>query len=72
MEYIWILIGAFISSAITNIIFFVKFRGVGTIRIDHSDPNKDVYRIDVGDLDKLSKRKRIVLSVDNNADLSQK
>lgn len=71
MPYIWILIGAIVSSAITNIIFFIRYKNVGTIRIDHSDPNKDVYRIEVDDLDKLSNRKRIVLSVDSNANLSQ-
>ena len=43
----------------------------GTLRIDHSNPDKDVYRFDVDDLDKLPKKKRILLGVDNAADLSQ-
>lgn len=43
----------------------------GTLKIDHSNPAKDVYRIDIKDLDTISRRKRIVLKVDNNADLSQ-
>jgi hypothetical protein len=72
MEYIWILIGALVSSAVANIIFFVRYRNVGTLRIDHSDPDKDVYRFEISNLDNLSKRKRIVLDVDNKADLSQK
>ena len=72
MEYIWILIGALVSSAISNIIFFVRYRNVGTLRIDHSDPDKDVYRFDIDSIDDLAKRKRIVLSVDNKANLSQK
>lgn len=42
----------------------------GTLKIDHSDPNKDRYLFDIKDLDKLSKRKRIILKVDNKADLS--
>lgn len=44
----------------------------GTLRIDRSNPGKDIYRFDVDNLDKLSKRKRIILKVDNNATISQK
>lgn len=45
---------------------------IGTLKIDNSDPEKDRYLFDLGDnLDKLSKKKRIILKVDNNADLSQ-
>ena len=45
---------------------------VGTLKIDHSDPEKDLYRFEIEDLDKLRKRKFIVLEIDNRADLSQK
>ena len=45
----------------------------GTLRIDHTDPEKDLYRIDIdGNFDNISKEKRIVLKVDNDANLSQK
>lgn len=44
----------------------------GTLRIDHSNPEKDIYRFEVDDIDNLSRKKRIILKVDNNADLSQK
>lgn len=43
----------------------------GILKIDHSNPEKDVYRFEISDLDKLSKRKRVILKVDNKADLSQ-
>lgn len=42
----------------------------GTLRIDHSNPEKDVYRFEIDDLDNLSTKKHIVLKVDNTADLS--
>lgn len=71
MEYIWIIIGVMLGSIITNIIFYALSTS-GKLRIDHSNPNKDVYRIEFGDLDKLSKKKRVILKIDNNADLSQK
>ena len=44
----------------------------GVLRIDHSNPEKDVYRFDIENLDALSTKSRIVLKVDNDADLSQK
>lgn len=44
----------------------------GTLRIDHSNPTKDVYRFEIDDFEDLRKRKRIILDVDNDADLSQK
>ena len=43
----------------------------GILKIDTSDPEKDKYLFDVGDLDKLKKKRRIVLKIDPNADLSQ-
>ena len=42
----------------------------GTLKIDHSNPDKDVFRLEIDDIDKLNGRKRIILKVDNNADLS--
>lgn len=44
----------------------------GVIKIDHNDPGKDIYRLELKELDDLPKQKYIVLKVDNNADLSQK
>ena len=43
----------------------------GTLKIDHSNPEKDIYRLEIDDLDKLDKRSRVYLKVDHNADLSQ-
>lgn len=44
---------------------------VGTLRIDRISSDKDIYRFEIDNLDKLSKRKYILMSVDPNADLSQ-
>ena len=43
----------------------------GTLYIDTSNPEKDVYRFKIDYLDDLKKKKRIVLKVDKNAKLSQ-
>lgn len=73
--YLWFLIGIAVGSIATGVIKVIYNRihtSCGTLRIDHSNPEKDVYRFDVDDLDNLSKKKRITLKVDNHADLSQK
>ena len=49
-----------------------KFFTDGTIKIDSTNLEKDVYRLEINDLDSLKKKKRIVLRIDHHADLSQK
>ena len=49
-----------------------RIRTAGTLRIDHSNPDKDVYRFEINDLDSLNKKKHIVLTIDHHADLSQR
>lgn len=44
----------------------------GTIRVDWTDPEKDIYRLELDNLGLLEKRKYILLDVDRKADLSQK
>lgn len=70
MEVIMLLIGIFSGSLITSIIFVIKSSS-GTLKIDHSNPQKDVYRFEIKDLDRLNKKKYVRLKIDNNADLSQ-
>ena len=73
MEYvIWILVGMAVSTLITLLMCKVYYRKEGVLQIDHSNPEKDVYRFVIDKIDDLSKKKYIVLKVDNNADLSQK
>ena len=45
--------------------------GHGTLRIDHSNPEKDVYRLEIDNLDQLNKKSRIHVKIDHHADLSQ-
>ena len=71
MDYISVLVGFIFGVAITLIVRLNR-TSFGTLRIDHSNLEKDIYRIDIEDLDKLSKKKVIMLTIDNNAHLSQK
>lgn len=44
----------------------------GTLQIDTTNDDKDIYRLDLDiDLDKLANKKNITLSVNSKADLSQ-
>jgi hypothetical protein len=71
MAFLWFGLGVVAGSVITLIVTFIR-TSFGVIRIDRSNPNKDMYRIDIGEIDDLHKRKRVILRVDANADLSQK
>ena len=69
---LWLIgiVGSLIGSALTVVVFYSLFTD-GTLRIDRTDPEKDIYRIDLNSLDNLHKKRRVVLKVDPNADLSQ-
>lgn len=63
--------GIIVGSIVTNVIMLWR-TSYGVLRIDSkSDPDKDLYRIELNDLDSVSKKKRIMLRVDSDADLSQ-
>ena len=53
---IGIIIGALLANAKTVI---------GSLIIDDTDENTDVYRIEINDLDAIPKKKRILLKVKN-------
>ena len=61
--------GAAIGIIISMLLNFLK-TSYGILKIDISDSEKEMYRICLDDLDDLKKKKRIMLKVDSNADLS--
>lgn len=69
----------FLGGVFTTLVIYLIIRWIrrklcldGVLRIDHSNPEKDIYRIDIKELDRLDKKKYVTLKVDNHADLSQK
>lgn len=71
MEFVLDLI-VWIGGVICGIVFMRTLKPSGTLRIDHSNPEKDIYRLEFdGDLDELNHKTRIILKIDNNANLSQ-
>lgn len=72
MEYVFFILGTIVGSLVVTSVCTWR-TAAGTLKIDHSNPEKDQYLFVInGELDQLSKKKKIVLKVDNNADLSQK
>ena len=70
---LWIIIGSAIGGFLIGIgISQAKHRPIGTLRIDHFNPEKDVYRFEIDDLDSLNRKREILLKVDHHADFSQK
>ena len=69
MEFVWAFLGLAVGIAITAWFMSIKDH-VGTLRIDQSNPDTDVYRIEIDDLDALARKTSIKLKVDHNADLS--
>lgn len=69
MEYFMLALGLIIGSLVV-LIYYRCVTISGVLRIDHSDPHKDIYQINLNSLDDLAKKKRVVLKVDNNAKLN--
>ena len=70
MDYLILFVCSFVSSIVTMIVMYLR-SARGTLRIDHSNPEKDVYRIEINNLEDLSRKKKVILDVDNSAILSQ-
>ena len=64
-------IGGFVVGGIVYSLIIFSVCVSGTLKIDHSDPNKDVYRLEIDKLENLSNFKRVILKVNNNAHISQ-
>lgn len=65
------IVGAIVGMVLASIIY-LACNTVGTLRIDHTSSEKDIYRIEIDDLDSLNDKSRIVLKIDHDADLSHK
>ena len=70
MNFVWLGIGLLVGLILEYLIFHAK-TSLGTLRIDQSNPGKDVYRIELADIDKAVSKKWVVLKVDKHANLSR-
>lgn len=55
---------------VSNVIY-LRLHVSGTLRADRSDPEKDVYRLEIDDFESFDRAKYVILKVDNEAKLSQ-
>lgn len=73
MEWLYFIAGILMGIVIVTLILIIGYRPLGTLRIDRHNFDNEVYRIDLSENFERAVQKRFVtLSVDNNADLSQK
>lgn len=68
--YLLFLVGVLVGVIIGYVLVRVQ-TCYGTLKIDISNPEKEIYRICLDSLENLPKKKRISLKVDPTADLSQ-
>lgn len=66
------ILGLSTGGIIVDIILIFYYKMEGILKIDHSNPDKDIYRIEIDDLDGLPNKKHVVLKIEDDADLSQK
>lgn len=57
--------GSFIVGIIIGVLLSNSKTVMGSLIIDDTDENTDVYRIEINDLDVIPKKKRILLKVKN-------
>lgn len=65
MEFVYVAIG-FIFGLLTSAICRSLSKNDGILRIDQSNPEKDIYRLEINNLDILPRKKKIVLKVKKN------
>lgn len=65
-------LGLIVGLLLAGLFRWNPWTGKGVFKIDHSDPNKDIYRLEIDRLDEIAHKRRIILKIDHKADLSQK
>ena len=63
------IVGILIGMVIATIIYNVC-KTAGVLKIDRTNSDKDIYRIEIDDLSRLDHESRIILKIDHDADLS--
>lgn len=71
MRFFIFYISFFVIGFIIGFLVNRKLNICGVLRIDHSNPEKDIYRFEMDSLDDLSNRKFVVLKIDNDFKISQ-
>ena len=62
----------FVAGAIFYRFIWLRISNAGTLLIDRSNPEKDIFRFDVDNFDNLNKKRWVVLRVNGRANLTRK
>lgn len=57
-------LGLTIGMLINELLLYLK-KSSGVLQIDHSDPNKDLYKFCIDDLDILDKKKVVIIKIEH-------
>lgn len=57
---------------IINYLLMMTLYFNGKLEIDKHSEDKDIYRLNLGKIEKLDNRQYLILKIDKNADLTQK
>ena len=71
MSYWMFLLGVFIGSLISTVLFHIR-TARGVLKIDRFNNDKDIYRLEINNLDELDKKSKVLLKIEHDADLSQR
>lgn len=71
MEGLYLAAGVIIGIILRKLFDLIR-SATGVLKIDHSNPEKDIYRIEIDELETLNRASKVILRVDHHADLSQK
>lgn len=66
------LLGVLLGLLVASLLIWNPWTEHGVLRIDISNPGKDLYRFEIDRLDRLARKKRVILKIDSRANLSQK
>lgn len=70
MYYMSFILGVMVGYFISRLIIRF-FSAKATLQIDHSIPEKDIYRFDIDKIQDLDDCEYLLLKINHNADLSQ-
>lgn len=68
----WGYVISMIIGAIVGCMLMKAYLTKGVLQIDKNDPERDVYRLCIDELESLDRKKYVMLKVDKHANVTQK
>ncbi len=71
IDHVLMLLIGFIGGLLAVRAWIYCDSGKGTLKIDSSNPEKDVYRFDIDKFEDLETKSQIIMKIERNAHISQ-